>query len=152
MKKLLFKTILSIVISVLGLLTATAQNTTTQSSVGVYPLNPSPTDSVRLGYAYVSNDGCPDYFLVIDSVVDNRIYVSKKAITGTRVCTQVISKFAAIINLGIILKTTQVYFDGQLINTVIPQCKTDRKGIVVEGKDIFKGRLFIQEISRKFHQ
>lgn len=148
MKKLLFKTILFIVVGVLGLLTASAQNTTTtQSSVGAYPLNPSPTDSVHVGYAYVSNDGCPDYFLVIDSVVENRIYINKKAITGTRVCTQVISKFAAIINLGIIVKTTQIYFESQLINTIIPQCKTDKKGIVVEGKDIFKGRLFIQEIS-----
>ncbi len=148
MKKLLFKTILSIVISVLGFLTATAQNTTaSQTSVGVYPLNPSPTDSVRVGYAYVSNDGCPDYYLVIDSVVDNRIYVNKKEITGTRICTQVISKFAAIINLGIILKPTLIYFEGKLINTVIPLCKTDKQGIVVEGKDIFKERLFIQEIS-----
>ena len=148
MKKLHFQSFLAIVISVLGALTATAQNTSaTQYYVNAYPLNPSAKDSVYVAYTYISNDGCPDCYLVIDSVVSNRIYVNKKAIVSDRACTQVISKFSSTINLGIILKNTQIYFEGKLLSTITPQCVMDKTGIVVTGTNECAGKLFIQEIS-----
>jgi len=148
MKKLLFKTTFAILVSVLFALTTNAQtNSDLQNQVSVNPVNPTAKDSVYLSYIYVSNDGCPDYYLVIDSVVNNKIYVNKKRIESDRMCTQVISKFIAKINIGLILKNTGVYFEGKLIKTIIPQCIKDKLGVVVKGANACDGQLFIQEYS-----
>ncbi|HRZ97517.1 MAG TPA: hypothetical protein P5084_08175, partial [Paludibacter sp.] len=148
MKKLLFKTALIVIISVLNVLTTIAQITPAlQSEVNVYPTNPTAKDSVYVVFSYVSNDGCPDFYLVIDSVSNNNIYVSKKGIESDRACTAVISKFAAKINIGTIDSNTRIYFEGKLINTITPRCIMDKTGVVVAGTKACEGRLFIQEYS-----
>ncbi len=134
MKKLLhFKTMLLFAISILSFLSASSQTTPPQQNYAeVYPSNPTATDSVYLVYVYVSNDGCPDYFLAKESVAGNKVYVSKKNLPALgMMCTQVISKFKATINLGTFSGNTEIYFDGALIKTInVISCTMDRMGVV----------------------
>ena len=134
MKKILLKTMLLFIISMLSFLSAWSQiMPPEQYFAEVYPTNPSATDSVYVAYVYVSNDGCPDYSLAKDSVVENRIYVSKKRLPDLgMMCTQVISKFRTILNLGTVSENTEIYFDGRLIKTIYAGCTMDRMGVVTE--------------------
>ncbi|MDO9154469.1 MAG: hypothetical protein Q7U47_12345, partial [Paludibacter sp.] len=102
MKKLLFKTTLVIVAGILGILTTNAQVTSTlKTSVTIYPSEPSPADSIYIAYSYVSTDGCPDFYLGLDSVVSNKFYVSRKKIDTSRsICTTVITNFTTKLNIG----------------------------------------------------
>ncbi|NDP19594.1 MAG: T9SS type A sorting domain-containing protein [Paludibacter sp.] len=137
MKKILPKTMLLFIISMLSFMSAWSQiMPTEQYFAEVYPSNPSATDSIYVAYIYVSNDGCPDYFLAKDSVVVNKIYVSKKRLPDLgMMCTQVISKFKTILNLGTVSENTEIYFDGTLIKTIYASCTMDRMGVVT-GKSI----------------
>ena len=137
MKKLSFKILLLFVAGIFSLTTATGQiMPPVQDKVAVYPTNPSPKDSIYITYSYVSDDGCPDFILEKDSVVANKIYVGKKTINNsTRICTTVISKFTAKLNLGLLAENTQLYFDGILTNTIHYDCIMDKLGVVVAFKD-----------------
>ena len=118
-----------------------------QDSVYITPGNPGSTDSVTVAYVYVSDDSCPDYYLVKDSVVANKIYVSKKnSIVNTRViCAQIVTKFTTTLNLGMLEDNTQIYFDGVLIKTISYPCTMDKNGVIVAGTGGCTGHLFIEE-------
>jgi len=121
---------------------------TNAGEVVVMPANPTPTDSILLVYYYTSTDGCPDYNLALDSVVNNKVYVSRKKIdNGDRMCTTVITKFKSIINLGVLKANSFIYFDGKLVKTITPPCVMDKTGIVVAGTNDCLGRLFIEDTS-----
>jgi len=127
----------------LTLSTASAQTMPpVQNAVYVYPVNPTPTDSVSVIFTYVSGDSCPDFLLVTDSVVANRIYVSKQSIVNPRViCAQIVTKFTTTLKLGILPENTQIYFEGVLINTIQFPCVMDKSGVVVN----CGGQLYIEE-------
>jgi hypothetical protein len=118
-----------------------------QDSVYITPGNPGSTDSVTVAYVYVSDDSCPDYYLVKDSVVANKIYVSKKnSIVNTRViCAQIVTKFTTTLNLGMLEDNTQIYFEGVLIKTISYPCTMDKNGVIVAGTGGCTGHLFIEE-------
>jgi len=100
----------------------------------VYPLQPSTTDSVYVSLTYTSNDGCPDYYLVKDSVESFMVSIATRKIdNSTKICTQVFSKFVTKINLGPLGQSTRIYVDGALLQTINPNCSLDRKGVVVMG-------------------
>ena len=148
MKKLLLYTLLPIVASILNLSKATSQGMPpVQNSVYITPDNPASTDSVTVAYIYVSGDSCPDYFLVMDSVVANNIYVSKKNIIPNPrvVCAQIVTKFTTTLNLGLLKDNTQIYFEGVLIKTISYSCIMDKNGVIVAGTGGCTGHLFIQE-------
>ena len=116
--------------------------------VVVMPTNPTSTDSILMVYYYTSSDGCPDYNLALDSVVTNKVYVSRKKIdNGDRMCTMVITKFKSIINLGVLKANSLIYFDGKLVKTITPPCVMNKTGIVVAGTNECLGRLFIEDTS-----
>lgn len=98
---------------------------------------------------YMSTDGCPDYTLSKDSVIDNKVYVSKNLIVdSTRFCTLVISYFTAKLDLGQLAEGTEIYVDGKLIRTIqFKECKPNRLGLVVEGKSACEGKLLVRDIS-----
>jgi len=148
MKKLLLNTLLLIVTCLPCFIPATAQTTfPLQSYIYVYPDSPSSTDSVTVAYVYESGDSCPEYFLLKDSTVANRIYVGKRNIEKTvnSICAQVVTKFSAILNLSILPENTQIYFEGKLIKTLEYPCVLDRIGIVVAGTGDCSGQNYIQE-------
>ena len=148
MKKLLLQSLLLIVTCISSFLPATAQTIPpVQNNVYVYPNNPTSTDSVTVAYVYVSGDACPDYFLVKDSIVSNRIYVSKRNIErpGTDICAMVLTKFSTTLNLRALPENTQIYFEGVLIKTIQYPCILDRIGTVVAGSGDCSGQLYIQE-------
>jgi len=148
MKKLLLNTLLLIVASIPCFITATAQTIPAlQSSVYVFPDSPSAKDSVTVTLVYVSGDACPDYYLVKDSSLTNRIYVSKRNIEkpANSFCAEVVTKFSATLNLGFLPANTQIYFEGNLIKTIEYPCVMDRKGIVVAGTGDCTGQNYIQE-------
>lgn len=121
MKKLLLYTLLPIVASILNLSKATSQGIPLPVLNRVYitPENPTPTDSIIITFDYVSDDSCPDYYLVTDSVVANKIYVSKKSIDNSKViCAQIVTKFTTTLNLGPLNENTQIYIDGVLTKTI----------------------------------
>ncbi|MFZ4581688.1 MAG: T9SS type A sorting domain-containing protein [Paludibacter sp.] len=135
MRKFLSKMMLLLILSSTSFLNVSGQNNPIFKDVAkVFPENPSPTDSVYMVYAYESNDGCPDYFLVKDSVVKNRVYVTKLSILGQgRVCTQVVSQFKATLNLGTFAEYTEFYLDSVLVASinVSPSCIMNQYGKVI---------------------
>ncbi len=148
MKKLhLLKLFLLIAFSIPGLANATVQETTERADTAyIYPENPSVKDSIHMTYVYISSDGCPDYFLVKDSVAEGKIFVSLKKYPDTgRACTTVITWFKTHINLGTITRDTEIYFNGKLYKTIHAPCRLDMKGIVV----ICNNTLYIQDVSPK---
>ena len=103
-----------------------------RGEVFIFPDNPGPNDSVFINYAYISNDGCPDFNLRIDSVINGKIYVKLDKITdSTRICTMVISKFKIRLNLGFINRPVEIYLDGRLIKVFGSECVPNRTGRVV---------------------
>jgi hypothetical protein len=126
-----------------------------KGEIYVYPESPSVKDSVYMTYKYISNDGCPDYYLVKDSVAPGIIKIKLKEIPAMgRVCTMVISTFKTSLNLGLITEPTNVYLDGKLVKTVkpkavVPECVPDLTGKIInstEGNNIIQedktGRLY----------
>ena len=140
----LLKLILLIAVCFSGTLSVAAQTTNiVRDTAYIYPENPSEKDSVYMTYVYLSTDGCPDYFLKKDSVAPGKIYVSLNKIPDMgRPCTTVMTWFKALINLGTITGTTEIYFNGKLYKTIAP-CKMEKTGVVIAC-----GRtLYIQEFS-----
>lgn len=112
----------------------------------VFPLQPSTTDSVYVSLTYTSNDGCPDYYLVKDSVESFMVSIATRKIdNSTKVCTQAFTKFATKINLGPLGQSTRIYVDGALLQTIHPNCSLDRKGVVVMGTGDCAWKLLISE-------
>lgn len=110
----------------------------------IYPENPAIKDSVYMTYVYISSDGCPDYYLVKDSVAPGKIWVSlKKILDMGRPCITVITYFKTQITLGIITRDTEVYFNGKLYKTIYVKCRLEKKGVVIN----CGGKLYIQEFS-----
>jgi hypothetical protein len=148
MKKLLLNTLLLVITSILSLMTTNAQTMppiSVKNDASAYPINPTPTDSIFVAYSYISYDACPDYYLAKDSVVDNKIYISKKKVNNTGMCAQVISNLVAILNLGLLKENTQIYFEGALIKTVSYSCNMDKIGVIIAGIGSCTGQLYIQE-------
>lgn len=114
--------------------------------VQVHPLNPSTTDSVFVSLTYTSNDGCPDYFLEVDSVENFMVsIVTRKIDNSSKVCTQAFTKFTTKINLGTLGESTRIYVNGKLIQTINPSCTYDRKGVIVFGTEGCGNRYLIRE-------
>lgn len=112
----------------------------------VVPTNPTTSDSVYVSLTYTSNDGCPDYYLEIDSVESFMVSVATRKIDNSKkVCTLAFTKFNTRINLGLLAQSTRIYVDGALIKTVNPTCTLNRKGLVVKGSGNCSGKLFISE-------
>ena len=149
MEKLIFKILFLFVGVILSLVTVTGQILpAVPDTASVYPTNPSAKDSVFVAYSYISTDGCPDFILVQDSVVADRIYVGKKTIDNSnRICTAMVSSFTTKLNLGLLVENTQIYFKGNLIKTIHFDCIMDKVGMVVAGIDGCAGQIFIQELS-----
>jgi hypothetical protein len=107
--------------------------------VDVYPATPAPTDSVYLVYTYVSSDGCPDYYLALDSLAPGFAKVSLKEIPFMgRPCTMVVMKFKITINLGVFSQSTEIYFNDKWIKTIVPpkeECIPDRIGKVISSTE-----------------
>lgn len=111
---------------------------------GISPERPAPTDSVFMRYAYVSNDGCPDYYLKLDSVIRNKVFVSLRKIDPPgRMCADVISNFVAKLYLGNFTHDTDVFFNGKFLKKVLVKCSLDKEGIIVKCDN----QLYISEIS-----
>ncbi len=108
-----------------------------------------PGTPVTVVLHYMSTDGCPDYVLVKDSVSDLKIYISKSRITdSTRICTQVLTPFKTALDLGTPAPGTGIYVDGKLIRTIkFAECRPNRIGVVVEGRNTCQGRLLVRDIS-----
>lgn len=120
----------------------------TREKIGVHPVNPTPYDSIHVVYGYLSSDGCPDYYLKLDSVVGNKMYVNKHAIENPPgFCVQVLREFVTRINLGLLSAGTEIYFGEKLLSTIQYECKLNRIGEVVEGIDGCTGQLFVREFS-----
>lgn len=112
----------------------------------VFPSQPTTTDSVYVSLTYTSSDGCPDYFLEIDSVESFMVsVVTRKIDNSNRVCTQATKKFTTTINLGLLGESTYIYVNEKLIQTIKPSCKYDRKGVVVMGTGDCANTYFIKE-------
>ena len=117
MKTHIYRSIFVLVLLFCGFLYIDGQtNTLLKDSFAVYPSYPTYSDSVFLSYRYISNDGCPDFYLTKDSVSGNKIYISLKKINDSgRICTQVISTFVAEINLGIFHEAKQLYVNEKYL-------------------------------------
>lgn len=112
----------------------------------VYPAQPTTADSVYVSLTYTSNDGCPDYYLAIDSVEPFMVSVVARKIDNSKaICTQMFSKFVTRINLGLLGQSTNIFANYKLLQTVVPTCTPDRKGVVVAGTGACAGRLFLKE-------
>ena len=137
MKTLYFKILLLFAAGIFCLTTANAQiMPPVQDTLAVFPTNPSAKDSVYVAYSYISNDGCPDFVLIKDSVIDGRIYVGKRKIDNSnRICTAMVSYFTAKLNLGLLKENTQIYYNGILVKTIHAACVMDKLGVVVAVKD-----------------
>ena len=137
MKKFVFKTLLLFVAGICSLTTATGQiMPPVMYTLAVYPTNPSPKDSIYVAYSYISNDGCPDFYLAKDSVVNDRVYLSKRNIDNSnRICTAMVSYFTAKLNLGLLAENTQIYFNGIHSKTIHLGCVMDKLGVVIAVKD-----------------
>jgi hypothetical protein len=153
MKKVLLKTMLMCFISMLGFSNAFGQNFPNSNNdyAQVIPENPTPTDSVHVVYTYVSNDGCPDFYLEIDSIDEKSVFVSKKQIPDMgRMCTMVISKFKTFINIGTFSNYTEIYFDGRLLKIIDPMaCKMDKTGQVISVTE--KSSIIQEQNSREMY-
>lgn len=117
--------------------------------VMVLPEHLLPGTPVFVVLHYMSTDGCPDYVLVKDSVIDLKVYISKKLISdSTRVCTQVITPFKTVLELGVPAPGTEIYVDGKLIRTIkFAECRPNRIGVVEAGTNTCEGRLLVRDIS-----
>ncbi len=137
MKKRIFNILLFFLVCIFSFTTANGQiMPPVQDTIAVYPANPSPKDSVYVAYSYISNDGCPDFVLIKDSVIDGRIYVSKRKIDNSnRICTAMVSYFTARLNLSLLKENTQIYYNGILLKTIHSACVMDKLGVVVAVKD-----------------
>lgn len=134
MKKDVLKTMLICIISMLSFSNAFGQSFPIfNDAIQVIPEKPTPTDSVYVAYFYQSGDACPDFYLEIDSINENKVFVSKKHIPDMgRMCAMVLSKFKAVINIGTFSNYTEIYFDGRFIRSIDPMaCKMDMTGQVV---------------------
>ena len=147
MKKLLLNTLLLVVAIIPYFMTTMAQTMPpVESYINVYPDSPASGDSITIAFVYESGDACPDYYLVKDSVISNRIYIIKKSIENTnRICAQVITKFVTNLNLGILSDDTQIYFEGALVKTIHFMCNMDRIGEVIAGTGDCTGQNYIKE-------
>ncbi len=145
MKKSVHILVILIIFGITSVLSAYGQTkTTNESSPQIYPLNPSPTDTVYIYYSYVSNDGCPDYYFRKDSVSENKVFVSLLKITDqNRICTQAITKFTAKLILGTFKTNTDIYLNGNLLGTIKVLCVPDKEGVIIN----CNGNLFVQEMS-----
>lgn len=147
MKKFDFKYVLIILLCTLFQVSATAQIMPPDLYVlQVYPSNPTTSDSVFVSLTYTSNDGCPDYYLVKDSVESFMVSVATRKINNSdRACTLAFTKFNTKINLGLLAQSTRIYVDGVLLQTINPTCTINKKGVVVKGTGNCTGKLFISE-------
>ncbi len=114
--------------------------------IQVYPTQPSTLDSVYVSLTYYSNDGCPDYLMVVDSVESTSVYVAVRKIDNSnKICTMMAGKFVTKVNLGLLKQTTAIYVDGIPFKKITPSCALDRKGVVVMGTGDCSGKLLISE-------
>jgi len=120
-----------------------------QDKVVVVPEVILPGTPVAVVLYYISNDGCPDFVLTKDSVSGNKLYIGKKPIPNTgRVCTMVITQFKAVLDLGALDQGTEIYVDGKLVRVIkYQECKPNRLGLVVEGRNTCEGKLLVRDIS-----
>lgn len=120
-----------------------------REKIAVLPEVVLPGMNVVVVLNYMSTDGCPDFELIKDSVVDNKVYVDKKPIVdSTRFCTLAITYFTTKLDLGVLAAGTEVYVDGKLLRTVkYAECRPNRIGIVVEGKNTCAGRLLVRDMT-----
>lgn len=143
-----FWVLLSVLILSVNAFSQTSNTSLGRESVTVLPAIPQAHDSIVVAFTYVSTDGCPDFYLVVDAVVDNKLYVNPKSIQGgDRICTMAITTFTTRINLGLLKEGTEIYFRDNLIHTLEFKCVPNRVGIVVEGVDRCAGELLIREKS-----
>lgn len=143
----LLKFILLIAFSAPGVAFTSAQVTSQRGDTAyIYPESPSVKDSIHMTYVYLSSDGCPDYFLVKDSVTAGKIYVSlRKYPDSDRACITVMTWFKTHINLGTITRDTEIYFNGKLYKIIHTPCRMDMKGVVVTCRN----SLYIQDVYSK---
>ncbi|MEA4937891.1 MAG: T9SS type A sorting domain-containing protein [Paludibacter sp.] len=152
MERSLFKTMLIFLVSMLGFSYASGQTfPIDKDAVQVYPENPGPNDSIFVAYGYVSGDACPDYYLEKDSIVDNKIFISKKQIQDKgRFCAMVITQFNAKLNIGILSNHTEIYFAERLIKVInYDQCRMSLRGQVVS--NTVKSSIIQEEYSRDLY-
>ena len=117
-----------------------------RTSIEVYPEVILPGSPVMVVMVYTSSDGCPDFELVKDSVVQNKLYIGVKDIKDTtKVCTQAFRQFKTVLQLGVLAQGTEIYVDGKLMRTVKYECHPNRLGVVVEGRSTCEGRLLVQD-------
>ncbi len=150
MKTLLFRLSLIsfVVVAFFGTAFAQVVGPHVGDHIAIQPLNPSPFDSIHVVYTYVSSDGCPDYYLAVDSVVENKIFVNKKPIEqAPGFCIQVIRKFGTALNLGLLEANTEIYFDEKLVKVIKYECHLNKVGVVIAGIDGCTGEIFIRELS-----
>jgi hypothetical protein len=126
-------------------------NTGMRDTVLVLPEIYFPGAPIAVVKAYVSTDGCPDYRLTKDSVVENRVYVGVHKIDNSnRMCTQVISYFRAPINLGPLRPGTEIYLDGELLKVLEVAPAFSVSGIALAGEDTLQsGRVVLISKQRK---
>jgi hypothetical protein len=120
-----------------------------REKLGIVPEVVLPGTNVMVVLHYMSTDGCPDFTLVKDSVVDHKVYVTKNPIIdSTRFCTLAISYFTAKLELGTLAEGTEIYVDGKLMRTIqYGECRPNRLGLVMEGKSACEGKLIVRDIS-----
>ena len=150
MKTLLFRLFLLsfVVVSVFETAFAQVVRPNEGDHIAIQPPNATPFDSIHIVYSYVSSDGCPDFYLSVDSVVDNKIFVNKKPIEDAPpVCIQIIRKFATGLNLGLLDENTEIYFDEKLVKVITYECRLNKVGVVIPGYDGCTGEIFIRELS-----
>lgn len=124
-----------------------AQAPISNENLIVSPVRPNATDSILLIYTYISNDGCPDYYLAIDYVAKNKIFVVRKSILTKQACTAMVTQFKTTLNLGVLQQNTQIYFENHLFKTITYQCVLDKTGVVVWGQNECTKRLYIEDTS-----
>jgi len=140
---------LILMIALQGLASAIAQDykNDMRESFAVVPAVPSPYDSILVVYTYISTDGCPDYYLAVDSVVGNKMYVERKDIEPKpEMCTTVIRQFATRLNLGVLADGTEIFFRGRFVRKISYKCEMNKLGVVEKGIDGCTGELLIRQI------
>lgn len=120
-----------------------------REKMGIVPEVVLPGTNVVVVLHYMSTDGCPDFTLVKDSVIGHKVYVAKNPIIdSTRFCTLAITYFTAKLELGTLAEGTEIYVDGKLMRTIqYGECRLNRLGLVVEGKNACEGKLLVRDIS-----
>lgn len=117
MKTHRFTLLMLTIFAFMCILPVTAQvSATNNQHVGIRPLPPTPQDSIHVVYHYVSTDGCPDFYLELDSVVANKQFVGiKPIIDSSRFCTLAITRFTTAINLGLLEAGTEIFVNERRI-------------------------------------